>query len=194
MSDQSSSPSLFSLLISSGIQLPLTGFQIKMQSQKAVINTTNVHVIMMNLALSEAASAFREEEVPIGAVLISESGAVLASAHNQTVSLSDPTAHAEILALRHAAKQIQNYRLLNTTLYVTVEPCMMCMGAIIHARVSRLVYGTVDSKWGAAGSLYDLSADNRLNHLLDVIHGVCETECREILQRFFRDRRYHPIG
>jgi tRNA(adenine34) deaminase len=165
-----------------------------MQSQKAVIDTTNVHVIMMNLALSEAASAFREEEVPIGAVLISESGAVLASAHNQTISLSDPTAHAEILALRHAAKQIQNYRLLNTTLYVTVEPCMMCMGAIIHARVSRLVYGTVDSKWGAAGSLYDLSADNRLNHLLDVIHGVCETECREILQRFFRDRRYHPIG
>ena len=161
---------------------------------KADIDPANAHGIVMNLALSEAAAAFQEEEVPVGAVLISKSGLVLASTHNQTISLSDPTAHAEILALRHAARQIQNYRLLNTTLYVTVEPCMMCMGAIIHARVSRLVYGAKDSKWGAAGSLYDLSADKRLNHSLEVIPGVCETECREILQRFFRDRRSHPIG
>jgi len=165
-----------------------------MQFQKAIIDTANAHSTVMNLALSEAAAAFQEEEVPVGAVLISESGLVLASTHNQTISLSDPTAHAEILALRHAARQIHNYRLLNTTLYVTVEPCMMCMGAIIHARVSRLVYGAKDSKWGAAGSLYDLSADKRLNHSLEVIPGVCETECREILQRFFRDRRSHPIG
>ncbi len=154
----------------------------------------SVHGIVMKLALAEAVAAYQEEEVPVGAVLISESGLVLASKHNQTISLSDPTAHAEILALRHAARQSQNYRLLNTTLYVTVEPCMMCMGAIIHARVCRLVYGAGDSKWGAAGSLYDLSADERLNHRLEVIHGVCETECREILQRFFRDRRSHPIG
>jgi tRNA(adenine34) deaminase len=165
-----------------------------MQFQKAVIDPTSAHSIVMNRALCEAAAAFQEEEVPIGAVLISESGLVLASTHNQTISLSDPTAHAEILALRHAAKQIQNYRLLNTTLYVTVEPCMMCMGAIIHARVSRLVYGAGDSRWGAAGSLYDLSADKRLNHSLVVIAGVCESECREILQRFFRDRRSCPIG
>ncbi|MFH0994092.1 MAG: tRNA adenosine(34) deaminase TadA [Pseudomonadota bacterium] len=165
-----------------------------MQLQKAVMDPESAHGIVMNLALSEAAVAFQEEEVPIGAVLISESGVVLASTHNQTISLSDPTAHAEILALRHAAKQIQNYRLLNTTLYVTVEPCMMCMGAIIHARISRLVYGAKDSRWGAAGSLYDLSADKRLNHSLEVIPGVCEAECREILQRFFRDRRSHPIG
>jgi tRNA(adenine34) deaminase len=165
-----------------------------MQFQKAVIDPTSAHSLVMKLALSEAAAAFQEEEVPVGAVLISESGLVLASTHNQTISLSDPTAHAEILALRHAAKQIQNYRLLNTTLYVTVEPCMMCMGAIIHARVSRLVYGARDSRWGAAGSLYDLSADKRLNHSLEVIPGVCEAECREILQRFFRDRRSHPIG
>ncbi|MBI5593356.1 MAG: tRNA adenosine(34) deaminase TadA [Deltaproteobacteria bacterium] len=165
-----------------------------MQFKKADIDPTNAHGIVMNLALSEAAAAFQEEEVPVGAVLISESGSVLASTHNQTISLSDPTAHAEILALRHAAKLIQNYRLLNTTLYVTVEPCMMCMGAIIHARVGRLIYGAGDSRWGAAGSLYDLSADKRLNHRLEVISGVCETECREILQRFFRDRRSHPIG
>jgi len=165
-----------------------------MQFQNAVVDPTGAHSILMNLALSEAAAAFQEEEVPVGAVLVSESGLVLASTHNQTISLSDPTAHAEILALRHAARQIQNYRLLNTTLYVTVEPCIMCMGAIIHARVSRLVYGAGDSKWGAAGSLYDLSADKRLNHGLEVIHGVCENKCIEILQRFFRDRRSHPVG
>jgi tRNA(adenine34) deaminase len=165
-----------------------------MQSQKTVIDPKSALSVMMDLALSEAAAAFQEEEVPVGAVLFSESGMVLASTHNQTILLSDPTAHAEILALRHAAKLIQNYRLLNTTLYVTVEPCMMCMGAIIHARVSRLVYGAKDSKWGAAGSLYDLSADKRLNHSLEVIAGVCESECREILQRFFRDRRSHLSG
>jgi tRNA(adenine34) deaminase len=165
-----------------------------MQFPIAVMEPAIVYGIVMKLALSEAEAAFQEEEVPVGAVLVSESGEVLASTHNQTISLSDPTAHAEILAIRHAAKQIQNYRLLNTTLYVTVEPCMMCMGAIIHARVSRLVYGAKDSKWGAAGSLYDLSADTRLNHRLEVIPGVGETECREILQRFFRDRRSHPTG
>ena len=165
-----------------------------MEIHQAVIDPTSAYGIMMNRALSEAAAAFQEEEVPVGAVLVSESGLVLASTHNQTISLSDPTAHAEILALRHAAKQIQNYRLLNTTLYVTIEPCMMCMGAIIHARVSRLVYGAGDSRWGAAGSLYDLSVDKRLNHSLEVIPGICETECRAILQRFFRNRRSHPIG
>ncbi|MDO9109455.1 MAG: tRNA adenosine(34) deaminase TadA [Desulfatirhabdiaceae bacterium] len=165
-----------------------------MQIQQTITDPASAHGTVMKLALCQAAAAFQAEEVPVGAVLISESGTVLAATHNQTISLSDPTAHAEILALRHAANKIQNYRLLNTTLYVTVEPCMMCMGAIIHARVCRLVYGARDSRWGAAGSLYDLSADNRLNHSLDVIAGVCETECREILQRFFRDRRSHPIG
>lgn len=157
------------------------------------MDPASAHGTVMKQALCQAAAAFQEEEVPVGAVLISESGTVLAATHNQTISLSDPTAHAEILALRYAAKKIQNYRLLNTTLYVTVEPCMMCMGAIIHARVCRLVYGARDSRWGAAGSLYDLSVDKRLNHSLDVIGGICETECREILQRFFRDRRTRSI-
>jgi tRNA(adenine34) deaminase len=172
----------------------LTGFYTRMQFEQADIGPASADRIVMKMALSEATSAFKEEEVPVGAVLISESGTVLASTHNQTISLSDPTAHAEILALRHAAKQIQNYRLLNTTLYVTVEPCMMCMGAIIHARVGRLVYGARDPRWGAAGSLFDLSIDKRLNHSLEVISGVCEAECREILQHFFRDRRSHPSG
>jgi len=165
-----------------------------MESRKASMDPANAHDMLMQIALVEAAAAFQEEEVPVGAVLISGSGSVLAAAHNQTISLSDPTAHAEILVLRRAAKQIQNYRLLNTTLYVTVEPCVMCMGAILHARISRLVYGARDSKWGAAGSLYDLSDDKRLNHRLEVIAGVCETECRGILQRFFRDRRSAIIG
>jgi tRNA(adenine34) deaminase len=161
-----------------------------MKFDKAVVDTLLAHDIVMDQALSEASAAFHAEEVPVGAVLLSESGMVMAATHNQTISLSDPTAHAEILTLRLAGKLIQNYRLLNTTLYVTVEPCMMCMGAIIHARVSRLVYGTRDPRWGAAGSLYDLSTDNRLNHRLEVISGVRETECRGILQRFFRERRY----
>lgn len=160
---------------------------------EAVIDPLIHHSFVMDLALSEASTAFNANEVPVGAVLCSESGMVLASTHNQTISLSDPTAHAEILALRHAGKLIQNYRLLNTTLYVTVEPCMMCMGAIVHARVSRLIYGTRDSRWGAAGSLYDLSSDTRLNHRIEVIAGVREVECRDIMQRFFRQKRYAAI-
>ena len=151
-----------------------------------------VHGHAMRLAISEAQAAFQEEEVPVGAVLVSENGTVLASAHNQTITMSDPTAHAEILAMRMAAAQIHNYRLLNTTLYVTVEPCIMCMGAVIHARIRTLVYGARDPKWGAAGSLYDISEDRRLNHKLVVISGICEIECRDILQRFFRDRRSDP--
>jgi tRNA(adenine34) deaminase len=158
--------------------------------EDAVIYPLINHNLMMELALSEASKAFNAQEVPVGAVLFSESGTVLASTHNQTISLSDPTAHAEMLALRQAGKLIRNYRLLNTTLYVTVEPCMMCMGAIIHARVNRLIYGTRDSRWGAAGSLYDLSSDSRLNHRIEVIAGVREVECRDILQQFFRQRRH----
>ncbi len=160
-----------------------------MKINKAVHDSSYDHDKVMDLAISEAFTAFQTEEVPVGAVLISEHGVILAAKHNQTVSLSDPTAHAEILVLRHAGKMIRNYRLLNTTLYVTIEPCMMCMGAIIHARVGRLVFGVRDPRWGAAGSLYDFSADIRLNHRLEVISGIRETECREIMQRFFRERR-----
>jgi tRNA(adenine34) deaminase len=148
-----------------------------------------LQVDFMRLALEEARSAGRINEVPVGAVLVSESGEVLASAHNRPILNKDPTAHAEILALRRGAEKLQNYRLLNTTLYVTIEPCFMCMGALIHARVARLVYGAADPKWGAAGSLYDIGHDPRLNHQLEVVSGVCEEECREIMQAFFRSRR-----
>ncbi len=143
----------------------------------------------MGLALLEAQKAYQKQEVPIGAVLIDSNGNILSAAHNQTISLSDPTAHAEISAIRKAARKIQNYRLLNTTLYVTIEPCVMCMGAIIHARISTLVFGAPDPKWGGAGSVYDFSENDKLNHRPTIIRGVCEASCRELIQAFFRERR-----
>jgi len=147
------------------------------------------HEEYMKLALEEAEKAGQMGEVPIGAILVSENGAMLSAAHNRTVDLADPTAHAEILALRKAAVKINNYRLLNTTLYVTVEPCIMCMGAIVHARISKVVFGTPDPKWGAAGSLYHFAEDDRLNHRVTITKGVCEQECRNLIQVFFRAKR-----
>ena len=143
----------------------------------------------MKLAISEAKKAGRKAEVPIGAVLVAENKEILSGAHNQTITLNDPTAHAEILALREGAQKTRNPRLLNTTLYVTIEPCVMCMGAIVHARISKLVFGAKDPKWGGAGSLYNLANDNRLNHKVKIIEGVCEEECRFLMQEFFRLKR-----
>jgi tRNA(adenine34) deaminase len=148
-----------------------------------------IHTKFMELALVEAKIAGQKAEVPIGAVLVAESGEILAATHNQTISLTDPTAHAEILALREGADKTQNYRLLKTTLYVTIEPCVMCMGAIVHARISKLVFGAPDPKWGGAGSLYNLANDNRLNHRVEIIDGVCEDQCRAPMQEFFRLKR-----
>jgi tRNA(adenine34) deaminase len=147
------------------------------------------HVEMMEVALTEAQRARKKGEVPIGAVLVAENLQILAAGHNRTITLNDPTAHAEILALRSAAAKIGNYRLLNTSLYVTVEPCPMCMGAAIHARVSRVIFGTRDPKWGAAGSLYNFAADQRFNHQLEVIEGVCKSDCKSLVQEFFRQKR-----
>ncbi len=143
----------------------------------------------MKSALKEAKKAEQIGEVPVGAILVSENGEILSAAHNQTIKLADPTAHAEILVLRKGASVINNYRLLNTTLYVTVEPCIMCMGAIVHARISRVVFGAADSKWGAAGSLYDYSEDSRLNHRIEITAGVCAEDCRRLMQDFFRAKR-----
>ena len=147
------------------------------------------HIKFMKLALNQAKKAGQKSEVPIGAVLVSESGEILSLSHNQTISLADPTAHAEIITLRKAAQKILNYRLLSTTLYVTIEPCIMCMGAIVHARISRVVFGAHDPKWGAAGSLYNISHDTRLNHRPEIITGICEDECRTLIQDFFREKR-----
>ncbi|MGD2099524.1 MAG: tRNA adenosine(34) deaminase TadA [Desulfobacterales bacterium] len=147
------------------------------------------HGTWMKIALQEAVKAGEEQEIPIGAVLVAENEVLLCAAHNQTIALMDPTAHAEILALRQAAAKVDNYRLLNTTLYVTVEPCPMCMGAAIHARVARIIFGTRDPKWGAAGSLYNFAADQRFNHQPEVIEGIRENECKQLMQHFFHQKR-----
>ncbi len=142
----------------------------------------------MRLALTEAEKALLAGEVPVGAVVV-RGGEVIASAHNGPVGLKDPSAHAEILALRRAAAAEGNYRLAGTTLYVTIEPCLMCAGALIHARVSRLVFGASDPKGGAVVSLYGVLQDGRLNHRVDVTGGVLREACSEILSRFFREKR-----
>jgi tRNA(adenine34) deaminase len=142
----------------------------------------------MEKALIEAARAEADGEVPVGAVVVLHA-AIIGRGYNRPIALSDPTAHAEILALRAAAHTLGNYRLPGATVYVTVEPCLMCIGALLHARVQRLVFGCHDPKAGAVGSLYDISNDPRLNHQLEVTVGVRADESRELLQRFFRDKR-----
>ena len=144
---------------------------------------------LMGMALKEAKKAFSKGEVPVGAVVARFDGEIVAGAHNRTIALNDPTAHAEILALREAGACSGNYRLTELVLVVTIEPCLMCMGAAVHARISRLVIGTPDEKTGAAGSLYNIAQDKRLNHQIDVVSGVREAECRDLMQAFFRNRR-----
>ena len=143
----------------------------------------------MKIALKQARRAFEDGEVPIGAVLSDQWGKILSKAKNQMINRCDPTAHAEILAMREAACRTNNYRLLNTTLYVTVEPCIMCMAAIIHARVSKVVFGAYDPKWGGGGSLYNFAKDLRLNHHPEIINGVCDEESKRLLKDFFRLKR-----
>jgi tRNA(adenine34) deaminase len=147
----------------------------------------------MAVALVEAARAEAAGEVPVGAVVILDDK-IIGRGHNAPIALNDPTAHAEILALRDAARQIGNYRLVGATLYVTVEPCLMCMGALVHARIHRLVFGCSDPKSGAAGSLYDIAGDTRLNHRLEVTAGVGAEESRALLQRFFHSLRAKVKG
>lgn len=147
---------------------------------------------LMSEALSEAKAAFEMGEVPVGAVLTDHDGRIIARAHNQSVALNDPTAHAEMLVMRKAAAVRHNYRLTQTVLVVTIEPCPMCMGAALQARITRLVFGAPDPKWGAAGSLYNLAADSRLNHRMEVTSGIMEQECRGLMQAFFQTRRGTP--
>lgn len=152
--------------------------------------TMAADALWMAEALREAARAEAEGEgeVPVGAVVVL-ADKLIGRGHNAPISLADPTAHAEILALRAAARSVGNYRLVGATLYVTVEPCLMCMGALLQARIKRLVFGCYDAKSGAAGSLYDTAHDPRLNHQIEVTSGVGEEESRALLQRFFGKRR-----
>jgi tRNA(adenine34) deaminase len=143
----------------------------------------------MQAAIDEARLALEHDDVPVGAVLVDGEGRVIGRGHNEREHLQDPTAHAEILALQEGAQALGHWRLLDTTLFVTLEPCAMCAGAIVLARVPRVVYGTADPKAGAAGSVLDVLAEPRLNHRPEVVGGVLAEECAALLVDFFAARR-----
>jgi len=142
----------------------------------------------MKMALEEAQKAFHKDEVPVGAIIV-RNGKILARAYNSPITLHDPAAHAEMLALRQAALAIGNYRLTGAELYVTLEPCIMCAGAIIQSRLKRVIFGATDPKGGAVTSLYQILSDKRLNHKVAVTEGILQDECAQIISRFFREKR-----
>src|SRR5215472_13269430 len=139
----------------------------------------------MAKAIAEAHLAEAEGEVPVAVA----DGRILGVGHNRPIGLADPTAHAEILAIRAAASSLKTYRLTSVSIYVTLEPCVMCVGAMLNARVARVVYGARDDKAGALGSVYDIGRDGRLNHRFEVVGGLMESECAELMRAFFRARR-----
>jgi len=143
----------------------------------------------MQLALEEAEKAAIRGEVPVGAILVDAEGNIIGRGGNRSIEDCDPAGHAEIVTLRQAGQRVTNYRLAGSTLYVTIEPCAMCAGAIVHARVSRLVYGAEDSKAGAIVSCYRIGSDRKLNHTLEVTGGILREQSSELLRSFFRDRR-----
>ena len=142
----------------------------------------------MKIALEQARLAQAKNEVPVGAILVKDDQ-LIAIAHNQPISNNDPTAHAEIQLLRRAGEVLNNYRFLNTTLYVTLEPCTMCLGAMIHARISRVVFGAYDEKTGVCGSCQDLSTSEYFNHQIGIQGGILKNECSNIISQFFKNRR-----
>jgi tRNA(adenine34) deaminase len=148
----------------------------------------NTDEYWMRRALELARKAADVDEVPVGAVIIKDNQ-LLAEGWNHPIQLHDPSAHAEMIALRQAGMALNNYRLLDTTLYVTLEPCVMCVGAMIHARVGRVVFGAYDPKTGAAGSMFDLLKSEKHNHRIEVTGGVLEAQCRDVLQEFFKRKR-----
>jgi tRNA(adenine34) deaminase len=155
---------------------------------------TQLHEVFMRQALREAEAASKEDEVPIGAIVVYDdpaagSARVIAAAHNQREQLRDPTAHAEMIAITQAAQALNNWRLERCTLYVTLEPCPMCAGAIVLARMPRVVYGASDPKAGAVSTLFQLLTDPRLNHRSEILPGVLGEECGQILSKFFADKR-----
>ena len=142
----------------------------------------------MKIAIIEANLAKNENEIPVGAVLV-KNGKLISQAHNQPISTNDATAHAEIQVIRNAGKKKKNYRLIGTTLYVTLEPCSMCLGAIIHARIDRIVFGAYDNKVGVSGSYKNLKDKKNFNHVITITGGVLEDNCKKILHSFFKVRR-----
>ena len=142
----------------------------------------------MQIALNEANLAMNENEIPVGAVLV-KNGKLIAQSHNQPIRTNDPTAHAEIQLLRKAGEQQKNYRLIGSTIYVTLEPCTMCFGAMVHARIERIVFGASDFKTGVCGSCMNLNKENFFNHKISITGGVLENESSELLKLFFKLRR-----
>jgi len=161
-------------------------------SQDSILNADQDERFM-RIALREAAAAEDAGDVPIGSVIVKD-GLIIGKAHNQREVLQDPTAHAEMIALTQAAESMGSWRLEGCTIYVTLEPCPMCAGALVLGRVARLVYGCPDPKTGACGSLYDIVRDARLNHRLEVTSGILAGECSEILSGFFRKKRDSANG
>lgn len=147
----------------------------------------------MRRALEAAEEARNVGEVPVGACLIDKSGEILASAGNRTIIDTDPTAHAEILVLRKAARKIGNYRLTETCLYTTIEPCAMCAGALVNARIKRLVYGATDERFGAVETIFRICDNSSLNHKIEIASGVLKEECKQLMQDFFRQRRLKKV-
>ena len=143
----------------------------------------------MRKAIFEANRAADMGEVPVGAAIVSQQGELLAAASNETIVRSDPTAHAEILALRAAALQVGNYRLTGATIYTTIEPCVMCAGALVNARIARLVFGAHDERWGAVETQFQLCSSRKLNHQIEIASGILADECRALMQDFFLARR-----
>jgi tRNA(adenine34) deaminase len=143
----------------------------------------------MQAALEQARLAYGIDEVPVGAVVLDDAGQVIGAGFNRTITDHDPTCHAEIVALRQAAKAVGNYRLPKASLFVTLEPCAMCMGALLHARLGRVVYGATDPKTGACGSVLSVHANRQLNHQTQVTGGLLAQECGDLLRQFFRERR-----
>jgi tRNA(adenine34) deaminase len=155
---------------------------------KTLLPTKETDIFFMQVAMAEAEIAKNLGEVPIGAVIVHD-GEIVGRGHNLRETSNDPTTHAEMVATRQAAEKIGHWRLLDTTLYVTLEPCVMCMGAMILARIPRLVYACRDPRAGAVGSIYDFSRDERFNHKVEVTEGVLDTECSQLLRGFFKELR-----
>ena len=148
----------------------------------------DMHKLFMKMAIEQAEQALAIGEVPVGAV-IAQQGRVIAAAHNQREQLKDPTAHAEMIAITQAAESMESWRLVDCAMYVTLEPCPMCAGAILNARVPKVIFGATDPKGGAVVSVFKMLGDARMNHRAEVVQGVMDVECAELLKRFFRSKR-----
>lgn len=153
---------------------------------------TNNNIFFMQQALKCAQKAYCKDEVPVGAVIV-KNNKIIAKGYNKNITLTDTTAHAEIIALRKACKKLKNYRLNDCSIYVTIEPCSMCTGALIHARIKNIYFGAKDIKTGACGSVFNIASSKKLNHNINVIGGLLEQDCAKIIRKFFKNKRENNL-